>query len=199
MSNIFNYEIDERNLRVQLKNLEFSVKEDAWEKFEAYASENPVAIQRSGWKPVQISLSRNLVLPLVFGLIVFLFSFLLYNFVDIKDQAPATEVSETPAVKPPAETPVRMTEKPAQPVVAANKVLAAPAVQPSKKEAVEVPVQKVATQEPEKIQEPAAQQVLEPQQAQVQPKKQRRRRGDEYSDIRPTVVAEEEAPVEIPQ
>ena len=84
MSN-FTYEIDERNLRIQLKEFVVPLKEDAWQKFETF-SDSMVSQQRENrLKSFNFSLNRSVVLPSVFGIIIILFSFLLVNFVSIKN------------------------------------------------------------------------------------------------------------------
>lgn len=90
MSN-FTYEIDERNLRLQMKDFTVPVKEDAWQKFETF-SDSMVSQQRStGFKSFNLNLNRSVVLPSVFAVIIILFSFLLVNFVSIKNPAKDTD------------------------------------------------------------------------------------------------------------
>ena len=72
MSN-FTYEIDERNLRIQMKEFTVSVKEDAWLKFETF-SDSMVNQQRENrLKNFNFSMNRSVVLPSVFGVIIILF------------------------------------------------------------------------------------------------------------------------------
>lgn len=96
MSN-FTYEIDERNLRLKLKEFMVPVKEEAWQKFE-----NSVTItvnhQRESRLKFNFSLNRNVVLPSVFGVIIILFSFLLVNFVSIK--SPVKESGQKAEITP---------------------------------------------------------------------------------------------------
>src|SRR5204863_9054813 len=84
MSNIFNYEIDERNLRIQLRSMEVPMKEDAWQKFEAYSAEHPFRTPKTKMINLQLHLNRNVVLPVVFAMVICFFSVLLFNFISIK-------------------------------------------------------------------------------------------------------------------
>jgi hypothetical protein len=83
MSNHFTYEIDERNLRLQLKEHEVPAKEDTWQKFEAFSDALPCSPSHRGMS-FNFNLNRNVILPAVFGVIIILFSFLLVNFISIK-------------------------------------------------------------------------------------------------------------------
>ena len=76
MSTIFSYEIDERNLRVQLKNLEIPLKEEAWQKFEIFKQTNTQIEQTPFLQNLQFRLNRNVVMPAIFGSITFLTHFL---------------------------------------------------------------------------------------------------------------------------
>ena len=84
MSN-FTYEIDERNLRIQMKEFIVPVKEDAWQKFETFSDSMVNKHRENRLKNFNFSLNRGVVLPSVFGVIIILFSFLLVNFVSIKN------------------------------------------------------------------------------------------------------------------
>lgn len=86
MSNHFTYEIDERKLRVKLKDLEYPLNEEMWRKFEEKIASQNKQNNSDFLKNVQIPISRNVVLPLVFAGVVLLFSLLLYKFIDIKNQ-----------------------------------------------------------------------------------------------------------------
>jgi hypothetical protein len=85
MNNHFTYEINERNLRIQLKEFVLPVKEDAWQKFEAFSDTTVSHRRESRVKEFNFNLNRNIVLPVVFGVIIILFSFLLVNFISIKN------------------------------------------------------------------------------------------------------------------
>ncbi len=101
MSNVFTYAIEERNLRIQLRALQAPIREDAWQKFELYADAHPFQMPSTGFSGLNINLSRNVVLPVVFGLIICLFSFVLFNFISIKD-SPANNIQKAEHVSTPA-------------------------------------------------------------------------------------------------
>jgi len=125
MSN-FTYEIDERNLRLKMKEFTVPVKEEDWQKFETF-SDTMISQSRENRMRFNFSLNRNVVLPSVFGVIIILFSFLLVNFVSIKNpvravdqkseelpvmpmQEPKIEQTVPRAEKAKVETPAAVTE-----------------------------------------------------------------------------------------
>lgn len=125
MSRHFTYEIDERNLRVKLKDIEAPFKESAWEKFEAYTATQHKRTADSGFSGVKFSLNRNVVMLAVFAVVIISFSLLLFNFISIKNpkKESAANLEENKPV-----TEEKMTEaKPAAPVVSA-KIVATPTV-----------------------------------------------------------------------
>ena len=85
MSSHFNYEIDERNMRNQLKELEVSFTEEAWYRYEAYAKQFHSTQKTQLLPNFNFALNRTVVLPVVFGGIIVLFSFLLFNFINKHD------------------------------------------------------------------------------------------------------------------
>jgi len=85
MSHPFTYEIDERNLRIQLRSAEIPLKEEAWKKFESYCETQKTPDAKSKFKGFELSVNRNIMLPAVFGLIIIVFSFLLFNFISINN------------------------------------------------------------------------------------------------------------------
>lgn len=105
MSNHFTYEIDERNLRMQLGDHVIPYKEEAWHKFENFSDSQIQTRRDNRMKGISITLNRNVVLPVVFGVIVILFSFLLVNFISIKNPKSGpdqkAEASLIPAQKKP--------------------------------------------------------------------------------------------------
>lgn len=99
MSHTFTYEINESDLRKQIKNFSLPGREDAWRKFEAYAYTVKEQSFETRLKQFNFSLNRAVVLPVVFGLIIIIFSFLLVNFITIKNPSRATPETENTAVK----------------------------------------------------------------------------------------------------
>ena len=99
MSSHFNYEIEERNMRNQLKKLEVSFKEEAWVNYEGYAKQFQSTHKTQLIPNFNFALNRTVILPVVFGSIIVLFSFLLFNFINIKNTKTKSEVSQLkPAV-----------------------------------------------------------------------------------------------------
>ncbi len=84
MSSQFTYEIDERKLRMQLKDLEYPLAENAWTKFESYAAARVIRRNPGTLGTLRLSLNRNVVLPVVFGVVVVSFSIMLFNFISLK-------------------------------------------------------------------------------------------------------------------
>ncbi len=100
MSNHFTYEIDERKLRVKIKDLELPINEDAWQKFESYCTSQNKQNDSDIFKNFQIPLHRNVILPIVFGGIIILFSFFLFNFINIKNPSKEnTQTTNTPQIQ----------------------------------------------------------------------------------------------------
>lgn len=212
MSNHFTYEIDERNLRIQLKELEVPVKEDAWQKFEIFSDAQVSHHTNSALRNFNLNLNRNVVLPVVFGVIIILFSFLLVNFISIKnpkkENAQKAEIS--PVIKP--------EPQPLENKTAAAPLKTVPEMQPDTKnnEALNVAEVKI-TKEGAVADIPAP---VSPQPQQTEPqiagtevaaettstadvksetpvKKKRKRRSaeviesDQLPDIRPSLISEE--------
>jgi hypothetical protein len=86
MSSHFNYELDERNLRTKLRDMQTPYKEDAWLQFESYSNEHHVAHKSGALPSFNLNINRTLILPFVFGGVIILFSLLLFNFISIKDK-----------------------------------------------------------------------------------------------------------------
>jgi hypothetical protein len=211
MSNHFTYEIDERNLRIQLKELSVPVKEEAWQKFESF-SDSQVKYTSTGNKLMNfnLNLNRNVVLPAVFGIIIVLFSFLLVNFVSIKNpKAENTQKAET-VVK--TQVPIVSEAKESKPapvqevsseiknteIVKAEDVVSTPEKsEPSNTEKPQEPFQQAVN-----IPQPSSNQVSSESagnpdaKAEAAIKKKRRKRADvieaeQLTDIRPTLVSDE--------
>lgn len=142
MSNHFTYEIDERNLRMQLGDHVVPYKEEAWYKFESFSDSQIQSRRDNRMKGISITLNRNVVLPVVFGVIVILFSFLLVNFISIKNPKTNSdqkaEASLIPAQKELAKPEVKTSVKRQSPVVEQKQTTPAvvpPAIEPGQKTA----------------------------------------------------------------
>jgi len=209
MSHLFSYEIDERNLRVQLKNLDIPQREEAWQRFESFADAHPIVMQRQAFKGFQFKVNPQALMPVIFGGIILLFSLLLYNFVSIKKDpnaqtavasAPANKVlqsvlvikneasavTSSPEQKVEVASPVVTTELAVTPTTAVSELTAKPL---EKNDAVE---QAFAAQAAEK-------QMVATPEGSVSKKKRRRAEEAALSALKPTVVSEDEEAGEIPQ
>jgi hypothetical protein len=92
----FTYEIDEKTLREQLKNIAIPLKDENWHRFEQYSdAQTPVQVPRNRLASLQVSINRNVVLPVVFGAVIIMFSLLLFNFISIKNPAETIKASST--------------------------------------------------------------------------------------------------------
>lgn len=89
MSSHFTYEIDERKLRVKLKDFEMPYDEEAWKVFEAAEGTSSRGLVSSRISNIRVPLNRQVIVPAAFGILIIVFSFLLFNFIDIKKPAAA--------------------------------------------------------------------------------------------------------------
>ncbi len=104
MSSHFNYEIDERNLRVRLKDMVMPYKEEAWVQFENYSDTYKNSHKNHSLPRFQLNLNRNIILPAVFGVVIILFSLVLFNFITIKNKSAAEKPVVNPIVTEPQKT-----------------------------------------------------------------------------------------------
>ena len=84
MSNQFNYELDERHIRILMQNAELKYDDSAWQKFQAI----PVIEQRQSigitLPKINFGISRSVIVPIFFVLMIGGLSALLFSFVDFK-------------------------------------------------------------------------------------------------------------------
>lgn len=209
MSNHFTYEIDERNLRRQLNDHALPFKEEAWHNFERYTSAQSTFKRENRMKSLNITLNRNVVLPVVFGVIVILFSFLLVNFISIKNPKSTEQKAETavtPALTQSVKTEQKVSEKATNPVAEdaqktePSAVSATPEQKTAAIQQASVPVQNaLATPVNSAIQNPADNGTVSNSETKTEPvvKKKHRRPASEVveseilPEIRPTLVTEE--------
>lgn len=96
----FTYQIDEQSLRSQLKNLAVPFNEISWTKFENYSdAQAPLHISSKRFRDFQLNVNRNVVVPIVFGAVVISFSFLLFNFISIKNPTSVKTVAPSENVE----------------------------------------------------------------------------------------------------
>ena len=98
MSNQFSYELDERQIRILMQNAELEYDESVWQKF----SSIPVVEHKqsiSAFIPkINIGISRSVIVPIFFILMIGGLSTLLFSFVDFKKKEEV--VNEIPLTKP---------------------------------------------------------------------------------------------------
>ncbi len=201
MSN-FTYEIDERNLRIQLKEFVVPVKEDAWQKFETFSDSMVSQHRENSWKNFNFSLNRSVILPSLFGVIIILFSFLLVNFVSIKnpvkesDQKAETLTNSVPAeeIKPKMEKAVPVIVNESKPEVLTD---ATPTVAEEVQVTVAVPKPEATPVQTASTTDTPAEKIVNNTATQeVKTKRRGRIRAEavesqKLSEIRPTPVSEE--------
>jgi hypothetical protein len=200
MSQTSTYVIDEQCLSGKLKNLSAPLKEDAWRKFETYAEAHKRPVAKNRLQNIHFTVNRNVAMPAAFGLIIILFSMLLFNFISVKNPKAALEVpeqntetrhsgtalyqAETPITK--AETRLfpqnsRSTEKSS--LVAKQKTTLLNPLKETQDEATENQVESISAESHAQItsNETAA-------------RKPSRNRAVLLEEIRPTLVTEDEEP-----
>lgn len=92
MSNQFSYELDERQIRILLQDGEAEYDASAWNRFEQLAKPDIKPASRSFSPKFNISISRSVVVPLVFVVLIGGLSATLFSFVDFKKkEAPVTK------------------------------------------------------------------------------------------------------------
>jgi hypothetical protein len=98
MSNQFNYELDERHIRILMQNAELKYDESAWQKFQAI----PVIEQRQSigiaLPKINFGISRSVIVPIFFVLMIGGLSALLFSFVDFKKKEEV--IKEIPYIAP---------------------------------------------------------------------------------------------------
>jgi hypothetical protein len=160
----FKYEIDERNIRLQLKAMEMPFSEEAWQKFESYSSTHSSLAAEASVKRFQFSLNRNVILPTVFGAVIVSFSLLLFNFVNIKDPNPVND-ERAEASQVITEEPATPVKKEAAPQIKVEEPAPAPVVKEPVRETAR-PVEKIRessqpTTEPDRVAAPETTNVKE--------------------------------------
>lgn len=115
MSNQFSYELDERQIRIMLRDGEAERDPAAWNRFEQM-EQTDVKPKPASFSPrFNISISRSVLVPLVFVVLIGGLSATLFSFVDFKKKE--VKVSNAVPEQKKAETPVL---KQAQPSASLN-------------------------------------------------------------------------------
>jgi hypothetical protein len=84
MSNQFSYELDERQIRIMLRDGEAENDSGAWNRFEQLVQPDVKTKQASFGRSFNLSISRSVLIPLVFVILIGGLSATLFSFVDFK-------------------------------------------------------------------------------------------------------------------
>ncbi len=98
MSSQFNYELDERQIRILMQNAELSYDESAWIKFQATPSVEQRQSIAIPLPKVNFGISRSVIVPIFFVLMIGGLSSLLFSFVDFKKKDEV--IKEIPYIAP---------------------------------------------------------------------------------------------------
>jgi hypothetical protein len=86
MSSQFSYELDERQIRIMMQNAELDYTDALWNKFdELSVSQNKVTANVGAFIPnFNLSISRSIIVPVIFIVLIGGLSAMLFSFVDFK-------------------------------------------------------------------------------------------------------------------
>lgn len=104
MSNQFSYELDERQIRLMMLNSESEYNEVAWQRFESTITTSYKPVVKTSFPKINFSISRSIIIPVLFIGLIGGLSILLFSFVDLKKKEEvvtekALQISK-PVVKP---------------------------------------------------------------------------------------------------
>lgn len=111
MSNPFNYELDERRIKLMLQNVDLEYNEEAWLEFEQTAlsqiKKNPISIPTPS---VKIGINRRMMMPVLFILLIGGLSAILFSFVDFKKKEVTKNENSVSNSINATSTPAKLTE-----------------------------------------------------------------------------------------
>lgn len=84
MSSPFSYELDERQIKLMLQDVELTCCEQAWQKFEEFSAVERKASLNVTVPKLNFGISRSIIIPIFFILLIAGFSSILFSFVDFK-------------------------------------------------------------------------------------------------------------------
>ena len=96
MSNPFSYELDERQIRLILQNGEMEHDPLAWDKVEQAMQSQPKSVSHSFTPKLNLSISRSVIVPVIFIALIGGLSVMLFSFVDFKKKE---EVRKDPVLQ----------------------------------------------------------------------------------------------------
>jgi hypothetical protein len=113
MSSQFNYELDERQIRIIMQDAELEYNEAMWHKFDQMSvSHSKSSVNISSYIPkINLSISRSVIVPVLFIVLIGGLSAMLFSFVDFKKKEAI--LKEVPYVAPtPTTTQTEVITKP---------------------------------------------------------------------------------------
>lgn len=195
MSSPFSYDLDERQIKIILQHAELEYNEEAWHNFEALTPiENKFSYGKS-MPSINIGISRSIIVPIIFIVLIGGFSTLLFSFVDFKKKPEV--ITEVPMIIP--HTNLKVKPKPiiAKVVpVAINTIVAIPTPTVSLlEEKIKVKPEEIIIKEPEKMVE---QKITEskPREKVIKEKKKRKLKSVELPIIKASTTNLNESSVE---
>ncbi len=106
MSRQFSYELDERQIRILLQDGELEYDVTAWNRFEQTVKPEPRSHLTSFTPKLNLNISRSVIVPALFIILIGGLSAMLFSFVDFKKKEEAVNIVQPePILKPePAKT-----------------------------------------------------------------------------------------------
>ncbi len=84
MSNQFSYELDERQIKIMMQDVELEHCEQAWQKFDELSSVDRTSNMKFTIPNIHLGISRSIVIPIFFIILIAGLSSILFSFVDFK-------------------------------------------------------------------------------------------------------------------
>ena len=99
MNSQFSYDLDERQLKILLQDAELEFSEEAWQKFEKLKPLESKSTFENILPKINIGISRSIIVPIIFIVLIGGFSSLLFSFVDFKKKPEV--ITEIPMIVKP--------------------------------------------------------------------------------------------------
>ena len=103
MNSQFSYDLDERRLKILLQDAELEFNEEAWQKFEKLKPLESKSTFENILPKINIGISRSIIVPIIFIVLIGGFSSLLFSFVDFKKKPEV--ITEIPMIVKPTVKP----------------------------------------------------------------------------------------------
>jgi hypothetical protein len=127
MSNQFSYELDERQIKIMMQDVELEHCEQAWQKFDELSSVDRTNNMKFTIPNIHFGISRSIVIPIFFIILIAGLSSILFSFVDFKKKP---EVIKEIPYQAPSKKNITVTKPIIAPVVKAT-ILVADTVKPT--------------------------------------------------------------------